>query len=187
VNDRAPPHTHLEGLNGFLRALDRGVGAQQGTPKFDPLDGGDEAEILVLLETPAPGPQADRLVSIDNPTGTARNLKRAMKAAGLDRRRIVLWNTVPWLRSGSARPLTRQEIASGLATLEGLVTPLHRLRAVVLCGRVAAMAAPTLTRLRPEVELCLAPHPSPTFINTAPEHRLGLQAAFAWAAALITP
>ena len=66
------------------------MGAQQGTPKFDPLDGGDEAEILVLLETPAPGPQADRLVSIDNPTGTARNLKRAMEAAGLDRRRIVL-------------------------------------------------------------------------------------------------
>jgi hypothetical protein len=64
-------------------------------PGFDPADGGADARLLLLLETPGPGGDGPRLVSRDNPTGTARNLTRFLADAGIARVDTLLWNAVP--------------------------------------------------------------------------------------------
>lgn len=158
-----------------MRALERhraGLEAAHGTmPHFDPDDGGDGARVLLLLETPGPRGGAVRFVSRDNPTGTARNIARFSEAAGLARRDTVLWNAVPWLihRPGARnRAPTRAETAGGLALLPGIVALLPRLRAVVLCGRAAGLAAPVLAEHAPELAVLRMPHPSPTYVCTAP-------------------
>ena len=73
------------------------VGAGHPVPHFDPFDGGIDARLLLLLETPGPGPDRTRFVSRDNPSGTARNLRRYLEAADIGRHDIVQWNCVPWI------------------------------------------------------------------------------------------
>lgn len=187
TGDRAPPHPHLDALDQWRDGLAHPF-SEDGcrmTLGFDPLDGGDQAELLVLLETPAPGPAEDRIVSMDNPTGTSRNLRRAILGSRLDLRRLLIWNTVPWLRSGVSRPLRTGEIAAGVAATASLVARLPRLKAAIVCGRVAGQAAPSLTAAFPEVRLIPAPHPSPIYINTDPSHRGRLDEAFEAAARLL--
>lgn len=136
-----PRMVELERWRGGLVRDDRRV------PHFDPLDGGDQAGLLVLLETPGPGVSPVRFVSRDNPTGTARNLGRYLDEAGIDRRDMVLWNSVPWIVHAPGarnRRLRRGEIEEGLLLLPGLLGRLSSLRIVLLAGRVAAQAAPAI-------------------------------------------
>lgn len=167
-----------------IEAFRHDIAARFGaTPHADPLDGGTEAAVLILLETPGPGEAQPRFVSRDNPTGTARNLRRFSAAAGLPRERTLLWNAVPWhIHAPGARNRAprRGEIADGLALLPGFLAMLPELRAVVLAGRVAGQAAPLLHEHR----LCVLtmPHPSPTFVNTSPEIAPRLVAALRVAA-----
>ena len=127
-----------------VAALERyraSIAAAHVVPHFDPDDGGDRARVLLLLETPGPrmadvvGPA--RIVSRDNPTGTARNISRLSAAAGLARVDTVIWNTVPWVihQAGAAnRAPTRAETAAGLALLPGLLDRLPALRVAVLAA-----------------------------------------------------
>ena len=153
-----------------IEAFRCGVEARFGpTPHADPLDGGTDAAVLILLETPGPGEMQPRFVSRDNPTGTARNLRRFSAAAGLPRRSTLLWNVVPWhIHAPGARNRAprRREIADGLALLPAFLALLPRLRVVVLAGRVAGLAAPSLEGRGSHI--LTMPHPSPTFVNTAP-------------------
>lgn len=154
-------------------------------PHFDPHDGGTLAEVLLLLETPGPGPGQgsgqgsghragqgpgpERFVSRDNPTGTARNITRFCAAAGLQRGRMVIWNTVPWIihRPGERnRPPRRREIEQGLAALPACLELLPALKVVVLAGRVAAQAEAVVARAG--LAVLTMPHPSPIYVNTAP-------------------
>ncbi len=69
--------THIAPLNRFAAALR----ARHGdVPRFDSLDGGIDARVLVLLETPGPASASTGTTSRDNPTGTARNLTRFLDA-----------------------------------------------------------------------------------------------------------
>lgn len=52
--------------------------------------------------------------------------------------------------------------------LPDLLALLPRLRAAVLLGRSAAMAAPVIRAAGPELAAFLAPHPSPTIVCTHP-------------------
>jgi hypothetical protein len=52
-------------------------------PNVDPNDGGVNARVLVLLETPGPKAVASGFVSRDNPDPTARNLGLVLDEAGL--------------------------------------------------------------------------------------------------------
>ncbi len=157
-------------------------------PHFDPFDGGADAGCLLLLETPGPRADAVRFVSRDNPTATARNITRFCSAAGLDRRGMVIWNAVPWVihavgaRNRAPRP---REIATGLALLPDLLDLLPRLRVAVLAGRSARGAGPVLQRVRPDVHLLTTAHPSPVYVNTAPEIAPGLVATLRRAAELL--
>lgn len=82
-----------------LRAFARMIAAERGAavPDPDPLDGGVEARLLLLLETPGPSIGRTGFVSRDNPTGTAANLFRFLAEAGIARRDTLIWNAVPWV------------------------------------------------------------------------------------------
>lgn len=164
--------------------------AAQGrwVPNFDPNDGGAAARMLLPLETPGPGGEGPRLVSRDNPTGTARNLRRFLDEAEIARADTILWNAVPWIVHAPGarnRPLRRGEVAEGLAMLPPFLALLPLLRVVVLAGRVAAEAAPVIARERPDVPVLAMPHPSPTFVCTSPEVPARIRATLAEAASLL--
>lgn len=176
---------HLRPLSGYLEALRAAHGA---VPAPDPLDGGAEARLLLLLEAPGPRIVRTHLVSRDNPTGTAANLFRYLAEAGLPRRDTLIWNAVPWVIHAPGAPNrapTRAEVAAGLATLPRLLACLPRLRAVVLAGRVAGGAAPWFAAHRPDLALVAMPHPSPTYICTSPDVAARIRAALAEAAAAL--
>ncbi len=172
-------------LRGFAAAIRARHGA---TPDFDPADGGPAAEFLLLLETPGPTIGGTGFVSADNPTGTARNIRRFLADAGIGRSRLVIWNTVPWVihAGGPNRAPRRAEVAAGLAELPALLPLLPHLRGVVLAGRNAALAQ-ALVAPHPSVQI---PHPSPTYVCTSPDvaRRIaaGLAQAAGWPARLYT-
>jgi len=148
------------------------VGAGHPVPHFDPFDGGINARLLLLLETPGPGPDRTRFVSRDNPSGTARNLRRYLEAAGIGRNDIVQWNCVPWIVHAPGarnRALRRAEIAEGLATLPGLLAKLPCVRVCILAGRVAAGAEALIKEARPDVSIITMPHPSPANVCNSPD------------------
>ncbi|MDQ0470213.1 uracil-DNA glycosylase [Labrys wisconsinensis] len=141
-------------------------------PHFDPLDGGADARLLILLETPGPGDAPVRFVSRDNKTGTARNLRHFLGVAAIPRRETVLWNAVPWIVHSPGdknRPLREAEIAEGLKTVPGLMDRLPRLEVVLLAGRIAQRSAETITARRPGLAVHTMPHPSPANVCTNPD------------------
>jgi len=85
---------HMHALNGFVLRL-----RKEGriVPWFDPFDGGPEARLLILMESPARRGTDPRFVSRDNATPTQANLRRFLAEAGIARRDTVLWNVVPWV------------------------------------------------------------------------------------------
>ena len=138
-----------------LRAQNRGQ-----VPDFDPLDGGVEARLLLLLEKPGPRPPGAGagFVSRDNPTPTAACIRAGMAAAGVPRQGTVIWNAVPWW-NGTMR-IYAAEKRAGAAELEALLALLPRLRSVVLAGSVAqAVAWPVVANHDVDVFRCV--HPSP--------------------------
>jgi uracil-DNA glycosylase len=61
-------------------------------PNVDPNDGGVNARVLVLLETPGPKAVASGFVPRDNPDPTARNLGLLLDDVGFLRSDVVTWN-----------------------------------------------------------------------------------------------
>lgn len=172
-------------LEAWRRAL---ADSGRRMPRFDPNDGGAAARMLILLETPGPGVDAERTVSRDNPTGTARNLTRFLADARIARCDTVLWNTVPWIvhePGARNRPLRRGEIREGLSVLPDWLVLLPRLRVVVLAGRVAREAAPVIAAHRPELPILSMPHPSPTIVCTSPAIPAAIMTTLRQAAAIL--
>ena len=173
-------------LEAFRQRLAAATGHR--VPHVDPLGGGAAARLLILLETPGPGSDGPRFVSCDNPTGTARNLRRFLGEAGLHREDMVLWNAVPWIVHAPGarnRVLRRGEIAAGLAVLPDFLALLPMLRVVMLAGRVAAQARVTIAAERPGLLVLAMPHPSPTYVCTSPDVPVRIAAAFTAAKRLL--
>ncbi len=169
-----------------LRALARRIAAERGAPvpDPDPLDGGVGARLLLLLETPGPSIGRTGLVSRDNATGTAANLFRFLGEAGLARADTLIWNAIPWVIHAPGalnRAPRRAEAVAATPYLAPLLALLPRLAVVVPAGRFAAQAAAPLADLRPDLPVIPVPHPSPTYVCTAPSVRArilaGLRAA----------
>lgn len=157
----APLARHVAGLRAACPALI--------FPDFDPLDGGTEAEILLLLEKPgpmtAPGRGGSGFVSRDNDDPTAEAVFRFMQAAGLHRGRTAIWNLVPgW--NGTIR-VSVGELREGLQALEGVLPLFGRLHTVVMAGRSAQRAAPMLAPRG--LRLLASAHPSPQVRASRPE------------------
>jgi uracil-DNA glycosylase len=166
-------HSPLIGpLTAFVESV-RSEAGEASVPYFDPLDGGIGAECLFLLE--APGPQAVRsgFVSRNNPDETAKNWFELNAAAGIDRRRTVSWNIVPWYigHEGRIRPATTADIQRGLPYLRRLLMLLPSVRVIVLIGQKASQARSSLLEWKRPVTMFEMPHPSPMFINRRPHHR----------------
>lgn len=171
-----------------LAAFVERLRAEHGNvPDFDPAGGGASARLLILLETPGPRIGETGVVSIDNPSGTARNLRRFLADAGIAQRDLVLWNAVPWVihAGGPNRAPRPAEMRAGLALLPPLLERLPGLRAVVLAGRIAATAEPVLQAERPHLPVLRMPHPSPTYVCTSPDVPRRITATLREAAALM--
>lgn len=157
-----------------IRALGRSIAEARGAevPDPDPLDGGVEARLLLLLETPGPSIRGTGFVSRDNPTGTAANLFRFLAEAGIARADTLIWNAIPWVIHAPGalnRSPRRAEVLAAIPHLAPLLACLPELGVVVLAGSVAGTLRPTLTTLRPNLSVVDIPHPSPTYVCTAPE------------------
>jgi uracil-DNA glycosylase len=111
-------------------------------PNVDPNDGGVNARVLVLLETPGPKAVASGFVSRDNPDPTARNLGLVLDEAGLLRSDVVVWNVVPYCLSTAVknRNASLAEIREALPALQAFIDQLPKLAVVVFCGRSAQRA-----------------------------------------------
>lgn len=158
------PHARALARYAARLRLDRAA----HVPDIDPLDGGMTARVLLLLETPGPAIRRTGFVSRDNPTPTARNIRRFTQEAGLARTDTVIWNTVPWTIHDVAarnRAPRSAEIRDGIAALPHFLALLPHLRCVVLAGHVARRARAHIAPGVPVVEI---PHPSPTIVCTAP-------------------
>ena len=165
------------------------LAAGRRVPHFDPLDGGADARLLLLLETPGPGLAPTRFVSRDNRTGTGANLRRFLGDAGIARADTVIWNVVPWIVHAPGarnRAVRRGEIAEGAALLPALLDRLPRLVAVVLAGAPAGAAEPVVRGARPEMPVLRMPHPSPTIVCTSPAVGAAIRATLAEAATLLS-
>ena len=170
-----------------LRDLAQKIAAERGAPvpDPDPLDGGVRARLLLLLETPGPSIGRTGFVSRDNATGTAANLFRFLAEAGLSRGDTLIWNAIPWVIHAPGalnRAPRRAEARAAAAYVEPLLALLPRLAVVVPAGRFAAQAAAPLSELRPDLPVVPVPHPSPTYVCTAPSVRARILAGLREAA-----
>ncbi|MGX7707335.1 uracil-DNA glycosylase [Methylobacterium sp. Gmos1] len=159
-------------------------------PEADPLDGGVEARLLLLLETPGPATGRTAFVSRDNPTGTAANLFRFLSQAGIARADTLIWNAVPWVihEPGARNRAPRTgEIRAARAYLPPLLALMPRLAVVVLSGRVSQTLAPDLAGIRPDLPTVAIPHPSPTYVCTSPLVAQRIAAGLAEAARHLRP
>ena len=148
---------HMAPLADLARSLRAEGLPGDRVPDLDPLDGGTEARLLLLLEKPGPGAARSGFVSRDNDDQTAEATWHFLDAAGLARADVVLWNTVPWW-NGTIR-FTAAERARGLATLPRLLDLLPSLRAAVCVGRQAERARPLLEARG--LHVLASAHPSP--------------------------
>jgi uracil-DNA glycosylase len=173
-----------------IRALGDRISAERRAPvpTPDPLDGGVGARMLLLLETPGPAVLRTGFVTRDSANGTAANLFRFLAAAGIARADTLIWNVVPWLihEAGALnRAPRRAEVAAAGPYLAPLLDLLPRLAVAVLAGRFAGEAAPALAAHRPGLPVIRVPHPSPTYVCTAPDVPARIRRGLAEAAAIL--
>lgn len=161
---------HVTPLNSLVEEIRR---QQPGAsvPYFDPLDGGVDARVLFLLETP--GRNARNFVSRNNPDETAKNMFELQQAAGIARRDTVFWNVVAWyLGDGKRRRRSRAaDFDQNRVYLGQVLSLLRRLEAVVLLGDRAQKAWDRAGLGPASLSVYRAPHTSPMALNTDPSRR----------------
>jgi len=159
-------------LAAFVQSLRAGVSDGE-VPDFDPLDGGAGAECLFLMQAPGRRAVETGFVSRNNPDETAKNWHELNESAGIDRRRTLTWNIVPWYIGGETRirPVTADDIQRALPHLRRLLMLLPNLRIVVLVGRKAERAESSIRDWAGQLEIFRTPHPSPRFVNRTPQNR----------------
>lgn len=164
---------HVAPLSDYVRSLRVRMGAEYGIPYFDPLDGGTRADCLFLLEAPGPKAVASQFISRDNPDETAKNVFLLSQEAGIDRRRTVLWNVVPWyIGTGKKiRPANSRDLGAAAPALAELAALLPALHSIVLLGNKASTAKSSIAELLPKARVFCLPHPSPMFVNRRPGNR----------------
>lgn len=131
---------HMSHLNAFVEGKRAELG--KGMPYFDPLDAGENARLLLVLESPGPRAVGSNFVSRNNPDATARNTFEALQASGLPRSTTTLWNVVPWNVSTATKngQPTRAEVREGTRLLLEAIKLMPNLSCVVLCGQLAWLA-----------------------------------------------
>lgn len=155
---------HMLPLHKYISQLQKRPGVV--VPRFDPCDGGVNAEILFLFEKP--GPKTAEVeyseigrrigfISRNNNDPTAEATHQFMEQAGVPSEKTITWNVVPWW-NGTTK-VTSDEIKEGVAALEDLIDLLPNLKVVVFVGRKAERARPLLKDRG--LEMFVSAHPSP--------------------------
>jgi len=146
--------------------VDRKIAAE--VPGFDPLNGNELARFLFVLEAPGPKAVKTGYVSFDNPDQTARNFRRQLERAGIQRKDIAVWNIVPWYLGNEEgtliRAATAKDVKDGLPYLAGVIDCIPGLRCIVLVGGAARQAHVFLSHTT-SVHILSCHHPSPQAQN----------------------
>lgn len=179
---------HVAPLNAWVRDLRGRLGGDAIVPWFDPADGGVEADVLWLLE--APGGKATRerggsgFISCDNHDSTAQNAFETREEAGLDRKRVVHWNVIPYYIGTTSKIRARDpsDVAAAGPLLSELLGLLPKLRCVILGGGAAQQAWRNFAPSPTDLTVFECPDPSPTNVNTRPGTRAAIVLALAAAA-----
>jgi hypothetical protein len=163
---------HIAPLTSYVESLRRQE-PETEFQYFDPLDGGVEADMLFLLEKPGPmtSPTGKKVgsgfISRNNDDPTAENVFHFMRSAGIERKRVVLWNVIPgW---NSTIKYNAAEIRRGVQEVLHLLPLLSKLRTVVLVGGPARRAHPLLQTARPDLLIHTSAHPSARCFQFNPE------------------
>ena len=164
---------HVKPLTEFVENLRIEMVANAAIPYFDPWDGGVDAELLMLLEAPGPNAVNSGFISRNNPDETAKNIFELFKKSGIERKRTVIWNIVPWYIGTGAkiRAATQKDIKLGMNSLHALIGLLPKINAVLMLGKKAQKAKPYFGTNFPNLKLFSCPHPSPLFVNRLPGNR----------------
>ena len=138
-------------------------------PWIDPADGGVNARILILLQSPARSNLVPRFVSQDNPGPSQQNLNSFLKQARIKRENIIIWNTIPWLtlHNENVSP-TKENINKGIAIIKTLMPLLKNVSIVILAGAVALQTRKFFAQAYPDVVILSMPHPSPVSLCRSP-------------------
>lgn len=140
-------YAHMAPLIKYAAEM-RAAGNGFELPDFDPLDGGADAEVLLLLEKPGPKTSAmggSTFISRNNNDQTAANFFRFMQEVGMPREMAVTWNAIPyWDGKIKFNASDRRE---GRRFLGPLLSVLPNLKAIVLVGLVAWQAEEDVRRL----------------------------------------
>ncbi len=153
---------HIKKLTSFVEKMRAEQDyINRNIPYFDPCDGGTNATLLYLLESPGDKAVLSGFISRDNPDETARNFLKL--TANIPRKHTVMWNIVPW-HVGRGR-ISSKDFVAGLSQLTKLLRLLPKLRIVVLIGKKAQRAGEKILRSRPNIRVINTHHPSPMFIN----------------------
>ena len=124
---------HMIILKNYVEKL-RKTNPQSYTPNFDPNDGGINAKILFLFEKPGrktdPSYGGSGYISLDNKDETARATKKFLKEANINRKKIVIWNTIPsW---NGTRDISIEERKQASLQLSSLLNVLKNLEFIRL-------------------------------------------------------
>jgi len=143
-------------------------------PHFDENDGGVGAEILFLFEKPGPMTDPERggsgFISQDNDDPTARATQRFLRDAGIDRKKIAIWNTISaW--NGTVK-FTAEEKRYALEEFRELLSILKKVRCIVLVGR-EAQKIETKINLN-KYQILRSYHPSPKVKSSMPDAWAGI-------------
>lgn len=164
---------HISPLTAFVETIRKETGLSREIPYFDPLDGGIKAKCLFLFEAPGPRAVYSGFISRNNPDESAKNFFELNQQAALPREITISWNIVPWyIGSGTKiRPANKNDINDGKKYLLNLLSLLPNLRIIVLGGKKAQKTEALITTNYPEIPVVQMPHPSPLFVNNAPENK----------------
>jgi|SRR3989339_739367 len=164
---------HILPLTNFVETIRKETGLNREIPYFDPLDGGINAKCLFLFEAPGPRAVFSGFISRNNSDESAKNFFELNQQADLPRELTISWNVVPWyIGTGTKiRPANKNDIDEGKKYLRDLLSLLPKLRIIVLGGRKAQKAETLITAYFPDITLIKMPHPSPLFVNNAPENK----------------
>ena len=155
---------HMIILKNYVEKL-RNTNPKSYTPNFDPNDGGINAKILFLFEKPGrktdPSYGGSGYISLDNKDETARATKKFLKEANINRKKIVIWNTIPsW---NGTRDISIEERKQASLQLSSLLNVLKNLEFIFLVGKEAQKMSKLLDSSK--YKIINSPHPSP--INRA--------------------
>lgn len=159
---------HVQPLNALVRAW-RAALPDAKIPWFDPDDGGSEARVLILMESPAPttvGPSGSGFCSEDNDDRSNQLVREMRRAAGLSRRYCLKWNVVPWAvldSSGHPRTPARSEITIATPYLIEVLDAAPNVEVVITLGTSALsgfVASTTMVAPHRLYRIAAAPHPS---------------------------